>query len=118
MNIIFAVQSNEGWESVISSRFGRTPGYICFNETSDDISYHSNEVNVQAGHGAGIQAAQIVVNLKADVVITGGTIGPKAFQVLKEAGISVISQVGEIGLKESLGDFVCGKYSALVESDQ
>ncbi|MBI9036069.1 MAG: hypothetical protein JEZ03_16530, partial [Bacteroidales bacterium] len=116
MNIIFAVQNNNGWESDISSRFGRTEGYICYSDENNEISYHSNEENVNAGHGAGIQAGQIVIGLKADVVIAGGDIGPKAFQVLKGAGVKMYCQIGEIKLKEALESFKNGKYLELSES--
>lgn len=43
---------------------------------------------VTRGSGAGIQAAETIVDLGAEAVITG-QVGPKAAQVLKAAGIPV-----------------------------
>jgi len=117
MKIIFAVQDNNGWESVVSSRFGRADGYICYSEESGKLSFHSNKENVKAGHGAGIQAAQIVLNLHVNSVITGGNIGPKAFQVIDKAGIKMYSHAGTIPVKEALENFKEGKYPELMASD-
>jgi predicted Fe-Mo cluster-binding NifX family protein len=118
MNIIFAVQDNKGWESVINSRFGRAEGLIFYSQKNDTLSYYSNEENTNAGHGAGIQTAQAVLNLGTEVVITGGSVGPKAFDVLKSAGIKMFSQVGEISAKEAFENFKDGKYLPLSESDK
>ena len=118
MNIIFTVQNNKGWDSIINSRFGRAEGFIFYSEENDTLSYHSNEENTNSGHGAGIQTAQEILTQKADVVITGGSMGPKAFKVLKSAGIKMYCQVGEIPAKEAFENFKDGKYLPLSESNK
>jgi predicted Fe-Mo cluster-binding NifX family protein len=118
MNIIFAVQNNDGWNSKISSRFGRTEGYIRYSEDLKKLSYHSNSKNVDAGHGAGVQASQSVVNLEANVVVAGGSIGPKAFDVLKSSGVKMYCQVGEISVKEAYDNFKNGLYNETLKSDK
>ncbi len=117
MKVVFAVQDNKGWESVISPRFGRAFGYISYSDVTGKILFHPNQENVNAGHGAGIQAAQTIINLQASCVITGGSIGPKAFDVLKNAAIKMVSQVGEITVKDALRNFIDGKYLKLEVSD-
>jgi len=117
MNIIFAVQDNKGWESVLSSRFGRAEGLICYSQENDNLSFHSNKKNVNADHGAEIQAAQAVANLKAEVIISGGSIGPKAFEVLISAGIKMYRQMDVISVKEAFDNFKDGKYSRFPKSD-
>ena len=47
-----------------------------------------NIQNLDLPQGAGIQAGKIVVNSGAKVLLTGNC-GPKAFSVLKQAGIEV-----------------------------
>ncbi len=118
MNIIFTVQNNKAWDSIINSRFGRAEGFILYSEENDTLSYHSNEENTNSGHGAGIQTAQEILTKKAGVVITGGSMGPKAFKVLKSAGVKMYCQVGEIPAKEAFENFKNGKYSPLSESNK
>jgi len=118
MNILFAVQNNNGWDSKTDSRFGRGNGYMLYSEESKQLSYHSNKENVNTGHGAGIQAGQLVVNLGTNIVITGGSIGPKAFNVLSKAKIKVYTQVGEISVKEAYESFRNGKYKETLKSDK
>jgi predicted Fe-Mo cluster-binding NifX family protein len=48
-----------------------------------------NEQNLSLPQGAGIQAAQNVVNHEPEVVLTGNC-GPKAFKTLQAAGIQVV----------------------------
>lgn len=85
--------------------FGRAEGFILYNTDSGEMTYHSNQQNVQASHGAGIQAAQNVAKLGAKVVLTGQT-GPKATQALKAANIQVYS-VGdnEISVEDAISKF-------------
>ncbi|PKM88799.1 MAG: dinitrogenase iron-molybdenum cofactor biosynthesis protein [Firmicutes bacterium HGW-Firmicutes-12] len=75
-------------ESSLDERFGRAPGFIIYDLASETFSYIKNEQNLTAAQGAGIQAAQNLVNSGADALITGN-VGPKAYQVLSAAGIEV-----------------------------
>jgi len=49
-------------------------------------------VNTEQGGSAGIQSAQLIAKNGASVVLTGSC-GPNALQVLKEAGIIVVTGV-------------------------
>jgi len=118
MNIIFTVQDNNDWKSKINSRFGRAEGFILLSEETKVLKFISNNENINAGHGAGIQAGQTVVNQKADVLITGGTIGPKAFNVLKTAKIKCFTQVGQISITEAYDKFTSGEFIEITNSDK
>ena len=72
----------------VDGRFGRTKWFIIFDTTDGTWQACSNERNLQAAQGAGIQAAQRVVELGAEAVVTGH-VGPKAFKILKTAGIRI-----------------------------
>jgi len=62
---------------------------------------------IAAPGGAGIQAAQTVVNKGVDVLISGN-IGPNAFQVLSAAGVKVVT--GAYGtVKEAVEMYKNGK---------
>jgi predicted Fe-Mo cluster-binding NifX family protein len=69
-------------------RFGRAQGFAVCDLEDESINYVSNKQNYNAAQGAGIQAAQNVSELGVDAVITGHC-GPKAFSVLKAAGIKI-----------------------------
>ncbi|MBN1113184.1 MAG: hypothetical protein JXA53_09765 [Bacteroidales bacterium] len=118
MNIIFAVQNNDGWDSIISLKYGRAKGFFCYSQETDELTYYSNEENQNAGHGAGINAAQIAINQKASVVITGGSMGPKAFEVLNKANIKMFTQAGEVSVLVAYSNFKDNKYNQVLASDK
>ena len=78
--------------SVLSSeldpRFGRAKYFVVVDTESGEFVAHDNGANLEAAHGAGIQAAQDVVNLGAEAVITGN-VGPNAFKTLSAAGVKI-----------------------------
>jgi predicted Fe-Mo cluster-binding NifX family protein len=91
---ICITSQNGSLDGEIDSRFGRAAYFLIVN--TDNLEYESiQNPYAQAGGGAGIQAAQFIVNKQAEAVITGN-IGPNAFQVLKESGISVVTGVSGI----------------------
>jgi len=80
----------EALESPVDQRFGRARFFILYDTESKQWSAHDNEQNLHAAQGAGIQAAQLIAGLGAELVVTGHC-GPKAFTTLTAAGIEVYS---------------------------
>jgi predicted Fe-Mo cluster-binding NifX family protein len=81
-------------EADVDPRFGRCMCFVIVETEDNEIKGHkeiSNEA-IQATRGAGVQAAQIVANEGAEVVITGN-IGPNAFNVLSQTGIKIVTGV-------------------------
>ncbi|MCD6587731.1 MAG: NifB/NifX family molybdenum-iron cluster-binding protein [Candidatus Fermentibacteraceae bacterium] len=94
-------------ESSIDGRFGRAAGFIVYNTEDGSFTLADNGQNMNAGQGAGVQAAQNIAATGADVVIAP-SFGPKAFQVLKAAGVKMVfSIVGTV--KENIESFIAGK---------
>ncbi|MBN1694451.1 NifB/NifX family molybdenum-iron cluster-binding protein [candidate division WOR-3 bacterium] len=88
---ICITSQGDNLDAEVDSRFGRANYFLIVNTDKMDFESIQNPYT-GAGGGAGIQAAQFVANKAVEAVITGNT-GPNAFQVLKEAGLSVISGV-------------------------
>jgi predicted Fe-Mo cluster-binding NifX family protein len=81
--------SGEGLSATLDSRFGRTAGFLVYNTATDSFELLDNRQNLDAAQGAGIQAAQTICQAGVEVVITGHC-GPKAFRVLRAAGVQVV----------------------------
>ncbi len=104
MKIVVAA-TQEGWGAKVSTRFGRAEGFSLYDEKKDTLFWYSNAESKQAEHGVGIQAAQLIASLRADVVITGGNFGPKASEVLEKTDVRLVDFVGEITVKEAVEKF-------------
>ena len=70
---------------------------------------NENNQNLNLPQGAGIQAAQNVLQHKPQVVLTGNC-GPKAFKVLRAGGVEVVVGV-EGKIREVVKDYMAGAYS-------
>ncbi|RCV65455.1 putative Fe-Mo cluster-binding protein, NifX family [Methanophagales archaeon] len=71
----------------VDPRFGRCQYFVFVDSDTMAFEAMTNEA-IAAPGGAGIQAAQAVVNKGVSVVISGN-IGPNAFQVLSTAGVKI-----------------------------
>ena len=79
-------------DSEVDPRFGRAP-YILIVDT-ETLAFEAvdNSDNVNAFKGAGIQAASLVSQRGATVLMTGYC-GPKAFTTLQAAEVKVVNDV-------------------------
>jgi predicted Fe-Mo cluster-binding NifX family protein len=84
MRIVISAQGDT-LEAPSSPVFGRCPTYIFVDTETMDFEAVPNSAMSQGG-GAGIQAAQFVVNQGAEAVLTGN-LGPNAFDVLRAAAV-------------------------------
>jgi len=93
-------------EDAVDPRFGRCGTFLLAGTDSDEVRAVSNDAAALGG-GAGVQAAQSVVDLGAEAVITG-QLGPNSAQVLQAAGISVyVDASGSV--QEALEAFKAGR---------
>ena len=75
-------------DSEMDPRFGRAKYFLLVDPEVGSLEVVENKQNLQLAQGAGIQAAQTVVESGAQAVLTGNC-GPKAFKVLEAAKIPV-----------------------------
>ncbi len=80
----------------VDPRFGRAKYFILIDTEFGAVTAHDNSLNLNAAQGAGIQAAETVVRLGAEAVISGN-VGPKAFRALSAAGVKVFLTPGGSG---------------------
>ncbi|RJS73625.1 MAG: dinitrogenase iron-molybdenum cofactor biosynthesis protein [Candidatus Syntrophoarchaeum sp. WYZ-LMO15] len=76
-------------DAEVDPRFGRCGYFVIVDPDTMAFEAVPNE-SVGAASGAGIQAAQTIVNKGVDVLISGN-IGPNAFQTLSAAGVKVVT---------------------------
>lgn len=98
--------------SSVDFRFGRCPYFIIYDADKRRYATVKNEAGI-AFRGAGITAAQKVVDLGCRAVITGN-IGPNAFNVLGQSRIKIFTGVFNKTVKEAIEDWENGKFK---ESD-
>jgi predicted Fe-Mo cluster-binding NifX family protein len=99
----------------IDPRFGRARYFLIIDPESKEITVHDNQQNQQAAGGAGIQAAEAIVNGGAGVLLTGHC-GPKAFRALKAAGIKIVLGV-EGSVDTVIETYNDGKYAFADSAD-
>ena len=75
-------------DSPVDPRFGRAAFILIIDSETFDVEVLDNSENVNALKGAGIQAACMVSDKKAEVLLTGFC-GPNAFKAINAANIGV-----------------------------
>jgi len=85
---IAVVATGRTLDSPLDDRFGRAEHLILYDLQSDAFDVIDNKPSLDTAQGAGIQTAEAVIRSGAQAVITRHC-GPKAFRVLKAAGIKV-----------------------------
>ena len=93
--------------SNVDPRFGRAKVFMVVDTDTNASTAHDNAQNLNAAQGAGIQAGETVARLGAQAVVTGN-VGPKAFRVLKAAGIKVYL-AGEGTVSDAVRRFKAGE---------
>ena len=93
-------------DSDASLTFGRCPSYVFVNTETMEYEGVANPA-ANAYGGAGIQAAQFVIEKGARAVLTGN-VGPNAFQVLTEADVPVFRHAGGL-VRECVEAYKAGR---------
>lgn len=100
MKIAVCAQSNNN-EANVDSRFGRAAFFAVFDDSTNQWDFIENRQNMQAAQGAGIQAAQTIIDAEIDVLLACN-VGPKAMSALSANGIAVFLADAQQTLQEAL----------------
>ena len=107
--------SGKALDASLDPRFGRSAYFLAVDPASMAFEVVENRQNLNLPQGAGIQAAKTIVDNKAEVLITGHC-GPKAFKVLRSAGI--IIAIGAIGsVADAIQQYANGELEIAQEAD-
>ncbi|MFH1487716.1 MAG: NifB/NifX family molybdenum-iron cluster-binding protein [Pseudomonadota bacterium] len=98
--LIAVTSQGEDLDAEVDPRFGRANGFLLVDPEGMSFKSIGNSQNLDLPQGAGIQSAQNIAGHHPDVVLTGHC-GPKAFKVLRAAGIDVV-----VGMKGTISEAV------------
>jgi predicted Fe-Mo cluster-binding NifX family protein len=106
---------NGGLDDRVNPAFGRTPTFTIVDVENGQIA--SVQVLPNPGYsqarGAGVTAAQFVIDQGAEVVISG-QFGPNSSGVLQTAGIKMVSAPANMTVREAVEAFLRGELAGAV----
>ena len=102
---IVVSSSGNNLDAATSPVFGRCPTYIFVDSETSQFEAVPNPA-MAAGGGAGIQAAQFVLERGAQAVVSGN-VGPNAFNVIQAASVPVYLFPGG-SVRDAVEAFVAG----------
>ena len=100
MKIAFS-SKGETMDSMIDPRFGRAAYLVVYNEETTETSSFDNQSITGVAHGAGPQTAQKLMEMGANVLVTGNGPGGNASAVLKGTNIKIFVGAAGMTLKEA-----------------
>ena len=109
MKLMVPVES-ESLDAPVCPSFGRTPFFAIYDTENDTYAFISNEAEASQG-GAGIKAAQILVDHGVAAIITY-RLGENAAEVLHAAGIKIY-KAEDGSIKKNIEDYTADQLSIL-----
>ena len=101
--------------SEVDPRFGRAAYILVVDSETLSFEVLDNKENVNAFTGAGIQAAKMVSEKGADVLLTGYC-GPNAFKAMNAAKVGVANDATGT-VREAVADYAAGKLPLAEDSN-
>lgn len=111
MKIVVTAEGN-AVESGVDPRFGRCQYFYVYDTESKEGSFVVNEA-ARSNQGAGVSAAQAVIDMKAEKVVTGNA-GMNAVTVLKAAGVDMY-QAGTMSVSEAVASLEKGDLKQILK---
>ncbi len=103
---IAVTSTGKDLDSPMDPRFGRAAYILIVDADTLAFKVLDNAENVNAFKGAGIQAATMISENQADILLTGFC-GPNAFKTLEAAQVKVAGDVSGT-VREAVASFVDG----------
>lgn len=85
--IVVISSQQDNIDSSVNERFGRSP-YLIRVDTETMAWQALENPGIQQAHGAGVSTAQLVIDQKANVALSGD-FGPNAASALSAAGVAM-----------------------------
>lgn len=111
MKIVIPVD-DKSMESTVCISFGRTPYFLIYNTETKESIFLENSAAASQG-GAGIKAAQTVVDSGVEALLTPRC-GENAAEVIKAANIKIYKTTNS-SINDMITSFESGKLSLLDE---
>ena len=99
-------------KTTICQSFGRAPFFLVYDSETEEKTYITNDATTNQG-GAGIKAAQNVVDSQAEVILTPRC-GENAAQVIQAAGIKLYKTIND-SVQDNITAFNAGRLKLLEE---
>ncbi|WP_240841692.1 NifB/NifX family molybdenum-iron cluster-binding protein [Acidaminobacter sp. JC074] len=109
MKLVLSSQGHNK-NDLVDVRFGRCNYFAVYDDVSKTFEFVENK-GAESSQGAGIAAAQAVLDLKADVLLTE-RLGPKAYRVLAESGMKLYKCHG-MTLEDAVNRFETHTYETI-----
>jgi len=114
MKIAFST-SGETLDAPLDPRFGRAARFLIYDLDSDSFEFVDNQQSLNSAQGAGIQSAGTVARQGVKALVSGHC-GPKAFRVLKAAGIGIFT-CNAATVREALEAYRAGTLAEAISAD-
>ena len=109
--MILAIPAGEkNIQSLVYSSFGRAPFFLFYNTKEESFHFVENDA-AQSSGGAGIKAAQTIVDHQANTVLSPQC-GQNAAEVLQGANIPILQSI-QGSLQENIQAFTSGLLNPL-----
>ncbi len=99
-------------ETSVCASFGRAPYFLIYDTETKESEFLNNSAAVSTG-GAGIKAAQLIVDSKANALLTS-RLGENAADVLKAADVKIY-KTSSTSAKADIDAFIAEKLPLLDE---
>jgi len=96
-------------KTIIADHFGRAKFIMLYDTVTNQVEILDNQENALSAQGAGIQTANLILEAKAEVLITND-LGPKAQKVIKASELRVIMVDSKDELNTVMDKFLAGEY--------